>query len=140
MKRTSSDETACRKKLGDAGVPPNTPQVVSQTVFDDSCTSSDSAKICVVMFVPHIYDSSAKDRQNYINTLGEVAKSFRGSAFSFAWSEGGAQEELEKVLEINYAYPTVAVLSTGKKVFKVHKGSWSLKNVKSFLQGVLSGR
>ena len=68
-----------------------------------------------------------------------MAKGLRGAPFAFVWSEGGAQEELEKALDINYAYPTVAVLSASKKVFAVQRVSWSLKNIKSFLNGITTG-
>ena len=63
-----------------------------------------------------------------------------GTPFSFLWSEGGSQEELEKTLNINNNYPTLAVLSLEKKVYAVQKVSWSSKNAKSFLNGVVSGR
>ena len=126
------------RSLDAAGVPPNIPQLTHQSVFDESCTD-DATKICVVLFVPHIYDSSAKARDAYVATLGEVAKGLRGAPFSFVWSEGGAQPDLENALAINYAYPTVAVLSASKKVYAVQRVSWSLKNIKSFLNGIISG-
>ena len=50
-----------------------------------------SAKICAILFVPHILDSGASTRNGYIETLAEVAKGFRGKPVSFAWSEAGAQ-------------------------------------------------
>ena len=124
--------------LDAAGVPLNIVQLVSKTAFEETC-ADDPTKICVILFVPHIFDSSAKARQAYIDTLGEVAKGLRGAPFAFVWSEGGAQEELEKALDINYAYPTVAVLSASKKVFAVQRVSWSLKNIKSFLNGITTG-
>ena len=123
-----------------AGVPPNIPQITSQTVLEDTCLGGDAAKICVIMFVPHIYDSSAKDRERYLATLAEVAKGFRSAPLSFLWSEGTAQPALEQALDINFAFPTVAVVSMAKKVYAVQKVSWSTKNVKSFISGVVSGR
>ena len=124
--------------LDAAGVPPNIPQLTNKAVFEETC-ADDPTKLCVILFVPHIYDSSAKARQAYIATLGEVAKGLRGAPFSFLWSEGSAQEGLEKALDINYAYPTVAVLSASKKVFAVQRVSWSLKNIKAFLNGITTG-
>jgi protein disulfide-isomerase A6 len=126
--------------LDAAGVPPNIAQLTDQKVFDETCAGGDATRICVVMFVPHIYDSSAKARQGYLDTLGSAAKEFRGTPLSFMWSEGGAQEALEKQLDINFAYPTIAVLSASKKVYAVQKLSWSLKNIKAFLKGIISGR
>lgn len=120
-----------------AGVPMNIPQLTSQKALDDACGVG---KICAIIFLPHIYDSSAKTREAYIGTIAEAAKSVRGTPFSFFWSEGGAQESLEGSLNINSAYPTLSVLSLDKKVFAVQKVSWSAKNVKAFLNGIISGR
>jgi len=45
-------------------------QLVSQEVFDKLC--SNLRGICFVAFLPHIYDSSVQERNNYIETLQEV--------------------------------------------------------------------
>ena len=128
-----------------SGIPIKIPQLTSQKALDSSCGPSSGgsggeSKICVIVFVPHIYDSDVKSRNQYIDTIADVAKSFRGTPISFFWSEGGAQETLESSLQINNAYPTLAVLSVEKKVFAVQKVSWSAKNAKAFLNGVISGR
>jgi protein disulfide-isomerase A6 len=120
-----------------AGVPLNIPQLTSQKELDSACAVG---KICAIIFLPHIYDSSATTRQAYISTIAEAAKAVRGTPFSFFWSEGGAQEALESSLNINNAYPTLSVLSLEKRVFAVQKVSWSAKNVKAFLNGIISGR
>jgi protein disulfide-isomerase A6 len=126
------------KTLDEAGVPPKINQITNINVFNEACNQS--GKICAILFVPHIYDSSAKQRNSYLDVFGEVAKSNRGKPLNFIWSEGTAQEELEKALEINNAYPTVALLSLDRSVYAVQRVSWSLKNVKDFITGVLSGR
>lgn len=125
------------RTLDDAGVPPAITEITNKSKFADSCAAS--GKICVVMFVPHILDSGAAGRNAYLNTLGEVAKSLRGKPLSYAWVEAGSQEKLEEALQINQAYPTLTVLSAEKKVFAVQRVSWSLKNIKKFLDGVLAG-
>lgn len=126
------------KLLEQSGVPPNTPEVTSQSVFDESCTNS--GRICVVMFVPHILDSLAAGRNGYLDTLASLAKEFRGKPLNFVWIEGGSQPDLESALGVVASYPTLSVISTEKKIGATQKLSWSLKNCKSFLNGVLSGR
>lgn len=69
--------------LDAAGVGPKITQVTNTDTFTDAC--GQSGKVCVVLFVPHIYDSSAKARNGYIETLGEVAKSLRGQPLTFVW-------------------------------------------------------
>lgn len=124
--------------LDSAGVPPVIPQITSPAIFNDVC--GQSGKICAIMFVPHIYDSSAKARNGYLDTIADIAKSLRGQPIAFAWSEGTAQVDLETALDINFVYPTIALLSVERKVYAVQKVSWSAKNVKTFINGVLSGR
>eukprot|EP01041_Mallomonas_annulata_P006878 gene6878-13946_t len=125
------------RTLDEAGVPPNIPQLTSKIIFNDNC--GQSGKICAIMFVPHILDSGAKGRNTLLETMGEVAKSFRGKPMSFVWSEAGSQSDLENALGLTFGFPTLAVMSAEKKVFAVHRLSWSKKNVQSFLNGVLSG-
>eukprot|EP00981_Chlorochromonas_danica_P013510 scaffold6421_cov251-Ochromonas_danica.AAC.4 len=113
-------------------------QATSAKVFDEVCGDK-NVKICAVLFVPHILDSGAKGRNEYLQIFEEVAKSFRKMPFAFLWSEVGAQEKLENAIELNGNVPTVAVLSVEKKAYAVPKVSWSKKNIHSFLSGVLSG-
>lgn len=120
-----------------AGVPIKIPELNSQKLFDTLCGTG---KICAIAFLPHIYDSSAKDRNAYIGTIADAAKTLRGTPMSFFWSEAGAQLNIENALGINNAYPTLAVISMERKVFVVQKVSWNQKNIKNFLSGVMSGR
>uniref|UniRef100_A0A7S0SQQ7 protein disulfide-isomerase n=1 Tax=Chromulina nebulosa TaxID=96789 RepID=A0A7S0SQQ7_9STRA len=125
------------KTLDDAGVPPNIPEITKPNIFSDSCNAS--GKICVILFVPHILDSGAKGRNNYISQFIEVAKSNRGQPLSFLWVEAGSQPELEESLEINQAYPGLAVLSYEKKVYSTLRLSFNNKNINSFISSVLTG-
>ena len=120
-----------------AGVPIHIPELNSQALFDSLCGAG---KICAVGFLPHIYDSSAKNRNAYIGTIADAAKTLRGTPMSFFWSEAGSQLQLESILGINNAYPTLAVISVEKKAFVVQKVSWNPKNIKNFLSGVIAGR
>jgi protein disulfide-isomerase A6 len=123
--------------LDTAGVPPPMPQLVSKSVYQDSCEVN--GRICVFMFVPHILDTGADGRNKYLATFADITKEFRGKPFNFVWAEGGAHEELESVLDVNSVYPTISVLSNDKGVYSTLKLSWNLKNIKSFLNGVLAG-
>jgi len=125
------------RTLDEAGVPVTINQLTSSEIFSDAC--SQKGKICAILFVPHILDSGAKTRNSYLDTLAELAKSFRGKPFTFIWAEAGAHSQLEEAIGLGINYPSLAVLSTDKKVFAVHRLSWSKKNLNLFLNGVLSG-
>jgi len=124
------------KSLEAAGVPVKTPQVTGNNNFASDCTSG---KICVVMWAPHILDSSAKDRIQLLETYGTIAKTMRGKPVTFVWSEAQAQVELENVLEVNNNYPTLSILSAEKGVYATQRESWNYKNAKKFLDGIISG-
>lgn len=127
-----------QQQLDQAGVPPSTPQLTSDAVFQDTCTGSQ--KLCVIMFVPHLLDSQAKGRNEHLELLGALAKTMRSSPFQFAWSEGGAQSKLEDMMGLTFGFPAMVVVSAEKKVFAVQRGSWSKKNLVTFLNNVISGR
>ncbi len=124
------------RTLDEAGVPVNTPQVVGQKSFEKDCISG---KICVIMFVPHILDASAKERNQMLEMYQGVAKTMRGKPLTFVWSEAGAQSALESALEVNQNYPTVSILSAEKKVSATLRASFNKKNIQSFLNGIISG-
>lgn len=121
-----------------AGAPVAIRQITSQGVFDSAC-SGVSAKLCALVFLPHILDSGAAGRNAYLALFQDIAKSLRKMPLSFVWVEAGAQPALESALTISGNFPTVAVLSQEKGVFAVMKVSWSAKNIQAFLQGSLSG-
>lgn len=124
--------------LESAGVPMVINQLTNEQVFTNACGNKD-IKVCAILFVPHILDSGAKGRQEYMEVFQDIAKSFRKMPFAFVWSEVGAQEGLENAIELNGNAPTIAVLSLEKKVYSVPKVSWTKKNMHSFLSGILSG-
>ena len=124
------------RTLDEAGVPVNTPQLLGQKNFESDCTSG---KICVILFAPHILDSSAKERNALLEMYQGIAKSLRGKPVTFVWSEGGAQPELENALETNNNFPTLSILSAEKGVYATQKASWSKKNSQAFLNGVITG-
>lgn len=123
--------------LEESGVPPPVYELTGSDVFTEHC---DGRKICVMMFVPHILDSGAAGRKEYLNTLEAAAKSLRGKPLSFLWSEGGAQPELEQAMEVTFGYPALVVLAKEKGIYSVFRASWGEKNIVSFVGGVLSGR
>jgi len=124
------------KTLDEAGVPLNTPQILGDKSFQTDCAAH---KVCAVMFVPHILDTGAKGRNDLIEMYQGIAKSMRGKPISFVWSEAGAQEALERGLEVGMNYPTLSILSAEKKVGATQRASWGKKNSLAFLNGVIAG-
>ena len=126
-----------RSTLGNTyAAPIELQQLTSQSIFENTCGS---AKLCAMLFLPHILDSGAAGRNTYLDTFKEIATEFRKMPIAFVWTEANSQPSLEDALSINGNFPTLAMVSVEKKAYAVPKVSWSKKNIQAFLQGVLSG-
>ena len=63
----------------------------------------------------------------------------RLSAFKFLWSEVGAQPVLEKALGVGMV-PALFAVSSEKKIFISHKGSFAGASVASFAAGLTTNK
>jgi len=61
--------------------------LLNEETFKELC--EDFKGVCVIAFLPHILDSSASERNNYLKVIEEVANQNKVSPFSFLWSQGG---------------------------------------------------
>ena len=52
------------------GLSSSVDQILSQQMINDSCV--DRVVVCIVAFLPNIYDSNASERNGYIKELTEV--------------------------------------------------------------------
>lgn len=122
--------------LEKANIDPEIRELVGQKVFDENC---EGAKICLMMFVPNIYDSNANERNNYISQLLEVAKRNRKQPVVFFWLAAGDQLDLERKLNLGSGYPTIVAVSRTKGVFATMLSSFSQQNIHEFITKVLTG-
>lgn len=120
-----------------AALPVEVDQLTSPAQFEEKC-GADANKICVVLFLPHILDSMAKGRDDYISLVKGIAKDFRGKPMQFLWTEAGAQPALESALDLNN-YPSMGVVQVNKQASSALRLSWSKKNIKGYLDGLISG-
>lgn len=127
------------ESLDAAGAPVPVHEIVSEKQLTATCSGSSGSKLCAVLFLPHILDTGAAQRNEYLAMFQDIAKNFRKMPFAFVWTEANAQPALESALTVNGNYPTIAVVSFEKNVFANLKLSWNKKNIQSFLNGILSG-
>jgi len=113
-------------------------QLVNQQVFDKYCTNLRG--ICFVAFLPHIYDSSVEERNNYIETLQELAKSNRANPVTFIWAQGGDYYDIEESLGLASGYPSLVAISVNKMKYAHLAGSFSKKNVDTFVKSLIAGK
>jgi len=122
--------------LDKADIPPTIHELNKQNVFDNNCQGS---IICVVAFLPNIYESTVAERTAYLDTLLLVAKSQRKNPFVFFWLQAGDQLDLERALNLGFGYPAVIAVSPNKNVYATMRGAYNRENTNSFLTSVMTG-
>ena len=70
--------------LDKADIEPEVYELIKQNIYTKECAEG-GAVICVITFLPNIYDSNAVERKGYIETLQKVAKTQRKQPFVFFW-------------------------------------------------------
>ena len=122
--------------LDKADIQPDVHELIKQSIYDTECQGT---VICVLTFVPNIYDSNAVERKAYLESVMKVAKKQRSQPFVFFWLQSGDQLDLERKLNLGFGYPAVVAISPVKKVIATMRGSFSESNVNEFLTKVLTG-
>ena len=130
------------------------PQVVESSLKQVTDLSSDleeecmKAPLCVISFLPNLYDCDAKCRKEYVKLLQEEATSDGGTGYGrgwrFYWMEGGSCEQvirLEEELGVGpgVGYPNLVVVNGKKEKYAPFRGSFSRTGLKDFLKGIIYG-
>lgn len=115
-------------------------QLTNKEVFQEFCQEEDFKGLCIIAFLPHIYDSNKEERNNYINLLEEASKKFKGSPLAFLWAQGGDFYEFEESLNLGSGFPAVVAISLSKNVYSTMRSSYTKKNVEQYINGLLSGK
>lgn len=119
-----------------ADIQPDIFELTSHDVFKKECTTG----VCIISFLPNIYESNAEDRKGYIESIKKAAKSFASKPFTFFWLQAGDNIDLENSLGLGFGFPAVVAVSPQKQQFGVMKGSFSEDGLKNFLDGLLIGK
>jgi len=113
-------------------------QLVNQQVFDKLCTNLRG--ICFIAFLPHIYDSSVEERNNYIEVLQDLAKANRANPVTFLWAQGGDYYPIEESMGLASGYPSLVAISVNKMKYAQLAGSFSKKNADAFVKSLIAGK
>lgn len=120
-----------------ADIEPELHEAYKQATYDEHCKGT---VICVVAFLPNIYDSNAKERKNYLDVFMKVAKKNRRHSFNWFWLQAGDQLDLERALSLGFGFPAVVAISPTKKMIATMRSSFSPENLNEFLSNLLIGR
>lgn len=125
--------------------PPEVRELTDNDVWMDHCVGDGDEvtpkQLCLVAFLPHILDSKAIGRQQYISLLKDVALLYKERPFSWFWIEGGAQSAVEANVGVGgYGYPAFVALNPAKLKYSTLKSGFSESHVKEFLDSVRKGQ
>lgn len=140
--RTTNDIVQYAKNLAAASAPPRPiVQLTSDSALDKTCSEG----LCLIAWLPHIMDGGVKVRQSYLSVLQALAKKYATRPFSYLWSEAGAQNEFEGVLDRdvlggNAIYPSLTAFHKKKGRYAHMTGSFTVESISDFLKTVLSGK
>ena len=123
------------QKLDEYGVVTDIPQLTNKETLTEQC----SKNVCVIAFLPHIYDSSASERNRYIETLQNAAKKARSKPLSFFWAQGGDFYKLEEMMTLGFGYPAVVGISTSKTRYGVMRSAYTKEELEIFVSKLLTG-
>ena len=117
-------------------IEPNIYEIINKYVFAQNCHQR---MVCVINFLPNIYDSSADERNRYLNMIKKVATNNRKSRFlSFFWLQAGDQLDLERALGLGFGFPATIAVSPSRGLFSVMKSSFSEADLGNFVRNLIS--
>jgi len=125
-------------KLNKFGYVPETKQLIDSDILKEECESR--IGICVIIFLPHIADSSANERNRYLDIIKESRKSNGGKPIYYLWAQGGDHFDFEDKLHLSFGYPAVIAVNYKKKMYSICRSSFSKENLVSFVSNLLNGK
>ncbi|XP_061668622.1 protein disulfide-isomerase A6 [Syngnathoides biaculeatus] len=113
-------------------------EILNEDVLKTTCEDS---QLCIIGILPHILDTGAAGRNNYLEVMIKMADKYKKKMWGWLWAEAGSQMELEASLGIGgFGYPAMAAINTRKMKFALLKGSFSDTGIHEFLRELSVGR
>jgi protein disulfide-isomerase A6 len=106
-------------------------QLVSEDMLASKCKEGN--RVCIVAFLPHIFDNSSEERNGYIAQLKDASKASKGKPITLLWVQGGDFYPLEEKLNLAFGYPAVIAINFAKKKYSIQRLSFSADNIKTFV-------
>lgn len=81
--RTAAAITSFGASLAEkADIEPDVHELINHKIYEEECKGT---VICVLSFLPNIFDSNAKERKGYLDLIKKVAKNNRKNPFKWFW-------------------------------------------------------
>ena len=137
--RTSSDIVQwALNKFAENAPAPELVELNEQAELDEAC---DKKQLCILAFLPKLYDCQSKCRTNYLDTLRKLGDKFKTNQWSWLWTESAKHKELEQALNVGgFGFPALAAVNSRKGKFVLFRGSFSENGIREFLRDLSVGR
>jgi protein disulfide-isomerase A6 len=122
------------EKLEKYGIIPDVEQLTNQNQFTDIC--QERTGVCVITFLPQLFDSSAAQRKAYVEDIKTATKSSRGKPIYYLWAQGADYFDFEEKLGLSFGYPAVVAINLGKKKYSVMRAAFNADNLKAFVNSI----
>jgi len=130
--------TSALEKLEKYGFIPDIDQLTNHEQYTTDCI--ESGKTCILAFMPNIYESSAKERNRYIEVLKKASTLGNGKPLKFLWVQGADNFEYEEKFGLQFGFPAILVVNHSKKKYTTMKMAFDLENIKTFINRILIAR
>eukprot|EP00754_Rhynchopus_humris_P020574 Rhum_TRINITY_DN14705_c32_g1::Rhum_TRINITY_DN14705_c32_g1_i1::g.112370::m.112370/K09584/PDIA6, TXNDC7; protein disulfide-isomerase A6 len=125
-------------KLDKLGMGMSVEEATSPAAVRKECL--EKKNLCVVAILPHVMDTGASGRNEYIQAFEGAAKKVRSRMMAFTWVSGGAHEAFESAFGVQYSYPTFVAINSKKNRYVVHQGAFSESGIVASLRKIEGGR
>ena len=114
--------------------------VVKELLNNQQLVRCYEKKYCVLAFLPHVMDSGAAGRNEFIGIMSRLQATVPVVEMEFHWLGGGIQTTLEEALFVKAGYPTVVVVDKTRMRYYPHVGKFEEKALAKSLKSVQNGR
>eukprot|EP00388_Colpodella_angusta_P000461 GDKJ01001649.1.p1 GENE.GDKJ01001649.1~~GDKJ01001649.1.p1 ORF type:complete len:425 (-),score=127.93 GDKJ01001649.1:108-1382(-) len=110
-------------------------QLLNDAVFKENCSS----KLCVIALLPNLHESSAAQRNKYLEEFNAAIKKAGRVPAKFYWMQGGDNFDFEEQLSLQFGFPALIGVHL-QKGYGIHRGGFTTASISQFLTGMTSGR
>lgn len=137
--RSASDiVTWAMNKFAENAPPPELVELTEQANLEAAC---DNKQLCLISFMPSLFDCQSKCRNNYLDLLRKMGEKYKRHQWGWLWTESAKHADLENALSVGgFGYPAMVAVNSRKGKYVLLRGSFSESGINEFLRELSVGR
>jgi protein disulfide-isomerase A6 len=137
--RTASDiVTWGNNKASENAPAPELIELTGPAILEQEC---EQKSICVVAFLPQLFDCQSSCRNRYLALLKKMGDKFKRNQWAWVWTEAGKHPELETALQVGgFGFPALVSVNSRKGKYVLLRGSFSEAGINEYLRELSVGR